>query len=253
MAIKPSFQFVRIEPYRCSVAPDLLLEANRAPSHISHISKPLPPRWLVGSPHAVQQAVDTFMAEDTQVRAKNGKVHHRKQRSDSRGLLGGITSYPRPTADFRNCSKREEELLRSWMVDSDAFFTTEFGAAYVAAVLHADETCPHIHHYVVGSVVQLHPGLRAEIENGRRIEDDKERLRRYRQAMREFLDRYHAQVGIKYGHQRFGNIRPLPRIPDRKTYLVQKEAQRLFEEMGATAEYAEQIARHIYSNRTPKP
>lgn len=238
------FQFLRVEPFKCSMTANLLLEADRAPTHTSHIEKPLPPRWLFGSPQIVHKAVDDLMAQKRAVRAKDGQVHLRKQRSDFRGLLGGISSYPVPIESFSRSTSHEQNLLRSWIVDSDAFFASEFGPAYIAAVLHSDESCPHLHHYVVGPAAHLHPGLRAELENGRRIDDDRERLRRYRQAMRDFLDRYHAHVGCKYGHKRSGNIRPSPRVPDRKSYLVQKQAERLFQEMGASN--AEVLARIIY-------
>ena len=185
-----------------------------------------------------------LVAQKRAVRAKGGQVGLREQRSDFRGLIGGISSYPVPIASFFGSTSHEQNLLRSWMVDSDAFFASEFGPSYVAAVFHSHETCPHLHHYVVGPAAHLHPGLRAELENGRRIDDDRERLRRYRQAMRDFLDRYYAHVGCKYGHKRSGNIRPSPRVPDRKSYLVQKQAERLFQEMGASN--AEALVRIIY-------
>ncbi len=228
------FQFFRIEPFKCSMASDLLLEADRASTHTSHIEKPRRPRWLFGSPQVVHKAIDGLMAQQQEVRAKNGKIHLRKQRSDFRGLLGAISSYPSPTESFIGSTSHEQDMLRSWIADSDAFLAGEFGPAYVAAVIHSDETFPHLHHYFVGSAVRLHPGLRAELEDGRRIKDDRERLRRYRDAMRAFLDRYHAQVGCKYGHIRAGNIRPSPREPDRKSYLVRRQAVRLFQEIGAS-------------------
>ena len=119
-----------------------------------------------------------LVAQKRAVRAKGGQVGLREQRYDFRGLIGGISSYPVPIASFFGSTSHEQNLLRSWMVDSDAFFASEFGPSYVAAVFHSHETCPHLHHYVVGPAAHLHPGLRAELENGRRIEDDRERLRR---------------------------------------------------------------------------
>ena len=232
------------------MASDLLLEADRAPTHISHIEKPRPPRWLFGSPQIVHQAINGLMAQHREVRAKNGKIYLRNQRFDFRGLLGGISSYPIPTASFIGSTSQEQNLLRSWLVDSDAFFLGEFGPAYLAAVLHSDETCPHLHHFIVGPAARLHPGLQAELEDGSRIKNGRERLRRYKQAMRDFLDRYFAQVGCKYGHRRAGNIRPSPRVSDRKSYLVQKQAATLFQEIGASN--AEDMAKRIYTNRHRK-
>jgi hypothetical protein len=72
---------------------------------------------------------------------------------------------------------------------------------------------------------RIHPGLKAERENGRRIAESSERVKGHRQALREFLDRFQHHVGNKYGHERKGNRRPFERIESRAIYLAMKEAE----------------------------
>jgi hypothetical protein len=249
MTTQQRFQMARVEAFRCANAKDLILEADRSPSHASHILTPIKPLWLFGSPQAVLLAVDSLMASLQEVCQKDGRILLRKQRADYRGVLGCITSYPIETKEFRRGTAQDQKLFRDWAADTDMFMQREFGELYIAAVPHYDEGYPHFHHYIVGPAAHIHPGLRAELEDGRRIADAKERLRRYRMGMRQFLDRFHAQVGIKYGHARNGNIRPNPRIPDRKSYFVLKEVERILRENGIFN--AESLAHEIFYRPRP--
>ena len=44
----PTFQFLRIHAHRASAASSLLAEADRVPSHCSHIERPSRPFWRAG-------------------------------------------------------------------------------------------------------------------------------------------------------------------------------------------------------------
>ena len=250
MTTQQLFQMARVEAFRCTDTTDLLLEANRSPSHSSHIATPVKPRWYFGSPEAVHLAVDSLMAKPQRVRQKDGSILLRKQRADYRGVLGCITSYPIETDSLRQSTEQDLQLFKNWARDTHAFVQGEFGDPYIAAVLHLDESHPHFHHYVVGPAAHIHPGLRAELEDQRRISDAKERLRRHRLGMSEFLDRFHSQVGTKYGHGRKGNVRPNPRIPDRKSYLARQEVERILRENGILN--AESLARDIFQPPRPR-
>ena len=238
------FQCFLIGAYQCAKSKDLLMEADRVPSHSSHIATPRRAKWYYGSPLAVQTAIDALMEKPKAVRRKDGKIHYRKPRSDYRGLLACVASYPVAVETLLRVPREELKVLQAWVSDVDEFVTKEFGDAYVGAVIHRDEAFPHIHYYAVGPLTQLHPGLRAELNNGCRIDDNQERMRRYKKAMSEFLDRFHTQVSAKYGHARKGNRRSAPRIHDRKTWMVQKEAEKLFRELGDAD--AEARARNIF-------
>ena len=238
------FQCLLIGAYQCAKSKDLLMEADRVPSHSSHVTTPLQPKWYHGSTLAVQVAVDALMAKPHAVRRKDGTISFRKPRSDYRGLLACVVSYPVAVEALRHLRKEELDVFRAWAANVDEFLTEEFGDAYVGAVIHRDESFPHFHCFVVGPLTQLHPGVRAELNQGCRIDDNQERMRRYKNAMSEFLDRFHTQVSAKYGHARKGNRRPRPRISDRKTWMVQKEAQKLFHDLGDVD--AETRARSIF-------
>jgi Plasmid recombination enzyme len=241
------FQCFLMGAYQCAKSKDLLMEADRVPSHSSHVANPRQPKWYHGSPLAVQTAVDALMAKPQAVRRKDGTIHFRKPRSDYRGLLACVASYPVAMEALPHLPKEELGVLRAWLSDVDEFVNKEFGEAYVGAVIHRDEAFPHIHLYAVGPLTQLHPGLRAELNDGCRIDDNQERMRRYKKALSDFLDRFHTEVSAKYGHARKGNRRPSPRIRDRKTWMVQKEAERVFRELGDVD--AEARARNIFVSR----
>lgn len=247
MSNDPQYQCFLIQAYQCAKSRDLLMEANRAQSHSSHIERPREPRWLHGSPLAVEAAIEELMATPQEVRRKDGTTYFRKPRNDYRGLLACVSSHPATVAAICKAPAQERQRFAEWISDVDEFVTSEFGMAHVATVIHVDETFPHMHHFIVGPAAHLHPGMRAELINGRRIDDSQERIRRYKKGLTDFLNRYHARVGIKYGHKRKGNIRQQARIRDRKTWLVQKEAEQIFRELGAID--AQSRAREIYAPR----
>ena len=247
MSTEQRFQCFLIQAYQCAKSKDILMEADRVITHTSHIEHPRTPNWYHGSPLAVQAAIDELMAKPQKVRRKDSTIQSRKPRYDYRGLLACVSSYPVAVETLRHASSTEKKLARSWVADVDEFVKSEFEDAYVGAVIHSDETFPHVHHFVVGASTHLHPGSRAELIDGHRIDDNQERIRKYKKGLSDFLDRFHARVGIKYGHVRKGNIRPSPRIRDRKTWLVEKEAARLFHELGDAD--AEARARYIFNSR----
>jgi hypothetical protein len=50
--------------------------------------------------------------------------------------------------------------------------------------------------------------------------DGKDRVKRHRRALREFLDRFYEQVSSRHGHLRAGHRRRLQRVSSRAAYLA---------------------------------
>jgi hypothetical protein len=160
------------------------------------------------------------------VLGQDGTTRLRKQRSDSRCLVDCVFSYPVDMETLRHATAADSQVAAHWLEDTLDFAYAEFSSDSIkGAVLHLDETYLHVHCFMVGSADRIHPGLKAERENGRRIEDGKERVKRHRRALSEFLDRFQQRVGNKYGHQRKGNRRPFERIESRAIYLAIREAE----------------------------
>ena len=95
MTSPTNFQFLRIHAHQRDKVNDILLEATRAPSHCSHISKPAPAKWLMGNAQDVLVAVDEYMAMPHIVR-RNGRNLTRKPRADYRCFMDAVASYPVP-------------------------------------------------------------------------------------------------------------------------------------------------------------
>ena len=219
----PTFQFLRIHAHRASAAHGLLAEADRVPSHCSHIERPSRPFWCMGSPDEVQRELGSFVRTPQPVRPKSGGVLYRKARSDLRCFMDCVASYPIETNYFSQASDIEKNTLKDWVERTHVFMGDEFGPHYISSCIHSDESHPHLHCYIVGNASRLHPGLRAEFEDGRRISDGRERIRRYRRGVGAFLDRYYSQVSCRFGHLRKGDRRLTPRIPKRRDYMKFKE------------------------------
>lgn len=214
MASKPA-QFARLTAYSALKVSGVLLEAARAPEACKHVPRPNPPKWLMGSSEAVQGAVDDYLTKDLQpVKMKNGEIKHRVRRKDARCLVGGVLSHPCPVVDvFEDAEKIK--AVRAWMDASIEYLKELYGKNLKAVVLHTDEANPHIHFFVVGDAQRLHPGLKAELINGKRENDPKARFELHKKGLISFLDDYHKQVGERHGLARSNGSRPVWRVRDR--------------------------------------
>jgi hypothetical protein len=198
-----STQFVRVEPVSFLRAAGIVGEADRQPEYCSHVAEPRRAHWLDGSSEAVHASMREVMATPCAVRGQDGKVRQRKRRSDFRCLLAGVISWPISVQELKAIDperKHQERLrLKGYMDDSRAWLHRNYGKQLMGTVIHTDETYPHLHFFVVGNCLELHPGLRAEYENGVRIASRREKEKRYASAMRQWLDEHHAEVAAKYG------------------------------------------------------
>lgn len=220
-------QFARAQAYSATsktTIQGVLDEASRMPEACTHVERPQPPTWVAGSRAAVEAAIARHMSEGATVRLKDGKELKRKRRSDHRSLVAGVLSHPLPMNDLRSQGGVREkmdaikraDLVKRWRDDAVAWLKKQWGDKLVAVVEHRDESHPHLHFFVVGDAQRLHPGLRAELVDGVRSDDAKQRRVAHRAALSAWLDAYHRDVGQRHGMERGdGSSRPIWRIKDR--------------------------------------
>ncbi len=209
-----SSQFLRVEAFSRVIATSILAEASREPDYCRHVRQMPNANWIMGSQLEVSSAIETYMAQPVPIQYPNGKLALRKQRRDHRCLVAGVASWPEPVDIVRKGMQRAR-AVRDWIQGTLHWLDRKFGERFVAAVLHLDESHPHIHFFVVGDANKTHPGLRARYENGVRIESKKEKDRRYRNALTQFLDDYHLNVCADFGMVRKTRLGSICRIKDR--------------------------------------
>lgn len=172
-------------------ARDILSEAARLPSHSRHVDEPQKPVALITN--GTRRGPDYVLAllEERVLRARDSRG--RKIRKDAHLLIAGVASYPGTHDDV----ERDPARYKEWGRATLAFLHAEYGEHLISAVLHRDETRPHIHFYLVPSESDftagaLHPGQAAARPFTK--SQVRERQSAYRDAMTAFLDRYHAAV-----------------------------------------------------------
>ena len=78
-----------------------------------------------------------------------------------------------------------------------------------------DESHPHMHFFVVGDANKLHPGLKNEFEDGKRIKDSSERFLRHKIGLRNWLKDYSEEVSEHCGLQYIESEEPVQRVENR--------------------------------------
>lgn len=212
---KPRSVFIRAHAYSAPKVEGVLDEASRSHEEVSkHVPHPKPPQWLVGDRLGVQAAIDEYMEKGAAVQLKDGTTAYRRRRSDARCLVAGVASWPDPIEGVRGPEKVAE--VRAWAKDTVDWLQREYGNAFRGAVMHIDESHPHLHFFVVGDAQRLHPGLRAELVDDKRIEEPKERMQAHKGGLSEWITRYATDVCERFGLVRpEGSSRPAWRITDR--------------------------------------
>jgi hypothetical protein len=174
----------------------VIAEAKRETGNYPHVIHPQAPQHIFG-----------FSLDDVEMLAYQSKVNKtdsqgRKIRSDTPILLAGIASYPR--------SQYEENVndFDDWLTNNIYWLQNEFGENLKNITLHLDEAHPHIHFYATsptGRVKDIHPGHIAESTVSREASNiNKEKQLAYKNAMRDFQDRYYQDVGSLHALQRLG-------------------------------------------------
>lgn len=209
-------QFARIHAYKATDAEGVLDEASRVEGAHPHVSAPKPPIWTMGSAEAVKADLRRHMASPEKLKMKDGKIVDRKRRKDTRAFSAGVLSWP-DSLQFLRKNRGRHEAMKQWFGDSLAWLQKTYGDKLSAVVVHQDESHPHMHFFVVGECQKLHPGLAAELKNGKRIADRGERAEAYSAGLKGWLDDYQHQVGQHVGLDRGVQLaKPAWRVKDRQ-------------------------------------
>lgn len=202
---KTGNQFAHIDTYARKPKPgaegakwsalDVLSEAMRLPGHCDHVASPQPPEVVAGlHPGRLAERLDALIDQ----RRVEGR---RRPRGDVHVLACAVYSWPEHT-DYA-----DQERLRAWIADTIAWHERAVGPVD-SAVLHLDESFPHIHVYSVSADARgLTPGWQAKREAAEAGASARDQGVAYREAMSGWQDRYHAEVGAFHGLERLGPAR----------------------------------------------
>lgn len=203
-----AYQFVHVNTYSIkSGGAGIAAEAGRKPDHSRHVENPQPPVLLAG----VQPELAWTQIEQRHEKArdlvtlKNGRKAERKLRNDASVLLAAVASYPEPT-ETADVTAPE---FQDWQKRALEWFTAQHGEP-LSAVLHLDETHPHIHFLTAPDLADgqrmrdIHPGEKAKAEIGGKKAGRIEKRQAFSEAMRQYQDGYHQAVGVHHGQARLG-------------------------------------------------
>ena len=248
------YQFLHLGAYGCaprrgkpawSCIAGITAEGARVPGARGHIRYPSDPIPLFGiSP--VEVGREAAARADGAV-----DVAGRRLRRDGVALIAGVVSYPMEKQAV-DAMLGSSDYYQFWKHTVVEWLQAVFCEHLRSVVEHVDETFYHLHFYCVPPVdgdrrlrVDLvHPGRAAKAEAAARGASKPDQDRAYREGMRAFQDRFHAEVGRQFGHQRVG---PRRRRLARQAHLLQRKAEderrRLREEADREIAVAEAKAR----------
>nr|WP_010396090.1 plasmid recombination protein [Paracoccus sp. TRP] len=207
-------------------------EAERLDGACPHVEDPQPPTILEGMrPSEVVALIEQRVAEQNKLLRRLRKEQpERKEalrsiRSDTHVMIGSVFSFPDPVEDMD-----EADYLR-WRKDVIAFARVDAArnaAEVVSIVEHRDEAHPHVHVLAVPICAEGNMRMDAKRCHEGHREQDRHKdhgwsgspSRSYKQAMRGWQDRYHAEVGAKHGQARTG---PRRRRLDRPAWKAEQE------------------------------
>jgi hypothetical protein len=182
----------------------ILDEASRSPGASPHVAKPAPPELVYGMPIDELRRLHDSRAEACQVTQSNGRT--RKIRSTQNTLATVVMSFPEELATA------DPAAVKDWERRNIAWLKAEYGDRLKTVVRHVDEAHPHLHAYLLDDgpemrATSLHPGHEAKAAAIADGATNKAGDRAYRQAMREWQDRYWQAVGLPCGLARIGPAR----------------------------------------------
>ncbi len=205
MAQKPAkqeFQFAHIETYarrpavrekgdrKHSVA-DILNEAMRLPDNCPHVPNP-------GEPEVVEGLHPTEMLARHDALVESRRIAGKRNKQDVHTLAAAVYSWPEVVEYV------DRERFARFVQDVLAFHRKHVGPID-SAVIHWDETYPHLHVYTSDmDARRLSPGWRVKREVLEAGGDAKAAGLAYRHAMRNWQDLFYAEVGQINGLDRYG-------------------------------------------------
>lgn len=179
----------------------VLDEAQRIDGSCPHVEKPAAPELVHGMSLDALRALHDGRAEACLVTLENGKT--RKIRSTQNTLCTVVTSFPEQLATA------DPAAVKDWEKRTIAWLRSEYGDALKTVVRHVDEKHPHLHAYIMDDgpemrASSLHPGFVAQEKAKAKGQDGAAARRAYKDAMRQWQDRYWRQVGLPCGLARIG-------------------------------------------------
>lgn len=184
--------FIRVHAYGGKSAHAVIGEMCREPEFSAHVAAP-----QATDPETakmLREAIKDYMAEPERYVDHEGREIERKRRHDAKCLIAGVASHPTPIKKL----KRDDGL--DWRADLKKHLAREWPGQRIIMKTHIDEGFLHVHFAIVGDANQLHPGLRAEREGGKRKAG--KRSTDYRAGTSAFVDRYHEAVAAPRGWAR---------------------------------------------------
>ena len=203
-----AYQFIHIEAYaRVAGAGkaggrnvgNVLAEADRKPGNCPHIDPEkladpaLAPARIYGLKLEKVEAEANAWAEQ----AKDAQG--RNLRKDGHCLLAGVVSLPNDTPP---------EDWRRFRYDAIDWLKKEFGDRLRSVIEHRDESHPHLHFYCIQEhgkgFASLHPGQQAARKAKAQGLKKGEQNEAYKNAMRDWQDKFSMDVGQHHGLTRIG-------------------------------------------------
>ncbi|MFA9385782.1 MAG: plasmid recombination protein [Vibrio cyclitrophicus] len=227
------YQFIRVETYaripsrnhNKQSAKAVADECERVPGACPHVEDPKPSINIFGC--RPSEAVQ--LAEERAEIAKDSRG--RKLRKDAQIILGGIVSYPTPMSELNpNCKE-----FRKWIKLNHNFLKKKFGENYKSMEFHREESFPHMHYYLVPpidkngrmNIGEVHQGIYARDNCSSKKAKDK--MRAYKEAMRQFQQEYYEKVGKPCGLTKEGAHKR--RLTRKEWKTEQSAAKRLAESL----------------------
>ncbi len=199
---RQEFQFAHLETYarrpavrakgdqKHSVA-DILGEASRTPGHCPHVPNP-------GEPEVVAGVHPTELLARHDELVASRRIAGKRNKQDVHTLAAAVYSWPEVV------EYTDRERFARFVADVLAFHRKHVGPVD-SAVVHWDETYPHLHVYTSDmDARRLSPGWRARREaeaaglRGRSVSEA------YKAAMTGWQDSFYAEVGQLSGLDRYG-------------------------------------------------
>ncbi|WP_271594715.1 hypothetical protein [Bradyrhizobium sp. CCBAU 65884] len=211
----------RGQPFHATIR-GVIDEAMRVNDNAPHIAFPREPVRLFG--------IDPLDVADQACKLLSvGKDRSgRRLRKSCVGLIAGVATYPIPKCDMGGFAS-DSDVYSLWEQKTLDFLKKEHGPALRSALRHEDETHFHIHFYTVPSLADsgrldfrhAHPGRYARADAVDRKVSSGAQDAAYTNAMVAYADRFHAEVGLFFGHDRVG---PRRRRVDRDRHKANRSA-----------------------------
>ncbi|TOZ83278.1 plasmid recombination protein [Vibrio parahaemolyticus] len=225
------YQFIHIETYgkessrtnKKQSAQAIAAECERLEFDCLHVETPLPPINIFGC-----RPSEAVKFAENQASVATDSIG-RKLRKDAQIILAGVVSYPIPVADLDPQSPK----FKRWLILNHNFLKQKYGSQYKSLELHRDETYPHCHFIVVPAldsnsrmnIGDVHQGIYAR--DNCNSTSAKQKIRAYKEAMRQFQDEYYQKVAREVGLTRSG---PRKRRLSRKEWMTEKSTAKLITE-----------------------